>query len=134
VLVFTSEDYISFATNFMFDVRVFEWSGMAVVRKDSTVFAFFKQLSCNHYKMTEKRNQSWIDDILFYDEYPQGTNGNRLLITWSESFPNFEFVNVDGEIKMLRVVKHDEEIELMSKACSLTDWVQHKYIENIHPG
>lgn len=163
-LLFTSEDFISFATNFTVDVRVFERPIACFVKKNSDVFAFFNQLSFNHFKMAQDRKQPWIDRVVFYDEHPDGPNQARLLTNWIETFsemlrteglqdsrigvesigaihreinkllPNIQFISLGEEIKMLRAVKHEEEVVLMSKACEMTDWMQEKYIDNIRPG
>ncbi len=163
-LLFSSEDFVTFATNYSLDVRVFERPAVAVVKKDATIFAFLNQLSRNHFRMSEERNQNWIDDVLFYDEFPGGVNEGRILTNWPEVFStmlethqlhksrigvqsqgkllqtvnqslsDLEFVNVGEDMKLLRAVKHEEEIELMTKACELSDWMQERYIENIRPG
>ena len=163
-LAFTSEDFVTFGTNFTLDVRVFERPVAAVIKKDGTVFTFFNQLSSNHYKMSKERHQCWIDDALFYDEFPEGTNSGRLLTNWQETFaallgkhglgaarigvenaggplqnvnrflPELSLVNVGADMKLLRAVKHEEEIDLMARACKLTEWMQDAYVANIAPG
>jgi len=75
-IVFSSADFIQFATNFAVDVLPWERPIFAIVTRDGTMNAVFNELSTNHLKFSRAKGTLWLteDQIHTYSEHPRVTN------------------------------------------------------------
>ena len=163
-LAFTTADFFQFATNFHTDVQPWERPIVAVVPFDGEPFAIMNELSTHHTMMAQERGSMWMKDITFYVEHPKLTNrmysvtqwpelvadtlrekglgrgrigldaGHALMSRAASLLPGLEMAPLTAPVRELRWEKHEEELEIMRKAASLSDWVQDRYRENIRPG
>ena len=163
-LAFTSPDFFQFATNFATDVQVWERPIVCVVPRDGEPFVLLNELSTNHWRYGVEDNRLWVSDASYYAEHPRVNSRQPLLPQWSEHVADLlaahglarARIGAEGlagpfakavallpkarleaplkQIRSLRWVKNDEEIELMRQLSALSDWVQDRYRENIRPG
>lgn len=75
-IVFTSADFIQYATNFAVDVLPWERPIFAVVTADGQMQLVFNELSTNHVRFSVEKGDLWVgmDQISFYAEHPRVTN------------------------------------------------------------
>ncbi|WP_200843898.1 Xaa-Pro peptidase family protein [Pantoea sp. 18069] len=75
-IVFSSADFIQFATNFAVDVLPWERPIFAIITRDGTINAVFNELSTNHLKFSRAKGTLWLteDQIHSYSEHPRVTN------------------------------------------------------------
>lgn len=75
-IVFSSADFIQFATNFAVDVLPWERPIFAIVTRDGTMNAVFNELSTNHLKFSHAKGTLWLseDQIHIYSEHPRVKN------------------------------------------------------------
>ncbi|MDR0203949.1 MAG: Xaa-Pro peptidase family protein [Delftia acidovorans] len=80
-IVFTSADFIQYATNFAVDVLPWERPIFAVVTADGHLHVVFNELSTNHTRLAMDKGDLWLgpDQISFYSEHPRITR--RLPLT-----------------------------------------------------
>jgi Xaa-Pro aminopeptidase/Xaa-Pro dipeptidase len=74
-IVFTTSDFIQYATNFAVDVLPWERPIFCVVTADGALHAVFNELSTHHLKFSAKKGTLWLAerDIHFYTEHPRIT-------------------------------------------------------------
>lgn len=163
-LIFTSADFFQWATNFHVDVQTWERPIFVVVPLTGAPFAVMNELSTSHMRFAKERNTVWLEDIAYYLEHPRvtdrmplvtelpemvaarlrsaGLSASRIGVDAMSSplakaaalLPDAKMVAMTAPLRSLRWVKNDEELEVMRAACSLSDWVQERYRENIRPG
>ncbi|MEZ0606580.1 M24 family metallopeptidase [Paraburkholderia sp. IW21] len=163
-LVLTSADFFQWATNFHVDVLTWERPIMMCVPASGEPFAVMNELSTHHMRLSQERGSVWLDDIAFYAEHPKTTGRQYLVSQLPELIadrlrqaglgrarlgidasggpftraaallPEARFVPLTAELRALRWVKTDEELEIMRAAAGLSDWVQERYRENIRAG
>lgn len=163
-LVFTTDDWVQYATNFHLDVRPWERPVMAVVPRNGDPFCLMNELSTHHLRMAGERGQLWVEEIHLYDEHRSGANARRLVTEWpaiaaelladhglakgrlgvdsgggplpqvKETLGAIEVLPLGGEMRRLRWVKHPEELALLRQIADLTDWTQARYAEAMRPG
>lgn len=163
-VAFFAEDFIEFFSNFHVDVRAWERPIVAVVPASGDPFAVFNELSTTHLRIARERKSLWIEDVELYAEHPRVDHRLPLLPQLPEHIadrlrraglsrarigidsagalaaklaallPEVSFVPITRELRALRFVKHPEEIEIMRKAASLSDWIQERYRERLRPG
>ncbi|RJF90236.1 aminopeptidase P family protein [Sphingomonas cavernae] len=162
-LIFTSAHFFEFATNFPTDVEPWERPIMLVVPRNGKPVGFLNELSQNLFRFQKEQGRIWIDEVSFYAEHPVGQRmpvrshlpevaneimrsaglaGARVGVDGVPGFLRAAGANLSGliflpsaeELRSLRWVKHEEEIEVMRAACELSDWLQERYRENIRPG
>lgn len=75
-IVFTSADFIQYASNFAVDVLPWERPIFAVVTADGQLRLVFNELSTNHTRFSMEKGDLWAgqDQISFYSEHPRITN------------------------------------------------------------
>lgn len=75
-IVFTSADFIQYASNFAVDVLPWERPIFAVVTADGQLRLVFNELSTNHTRFSMEKGDLWAgqDQISFYSEHPRVTN------------------------------------------------------------
>jgi Xaa-Pro aminopeptidase len=163
-LIFTSADFFQWATNFHVDVQTWERPIMVCVPMEGEPFAIMNELSTHHVRMSQERNHLWIKNIQFYAEHPKVFGRQPLLPQLPEFIASqlrvaglacsrvgvdaaggimgrvasllqeFRLITMQAELRSLRWVKNEEELEIMRAASSLSDWLQDRYRENIRPG
>jgi len=163
-LAFLTPDYFFYATNYFLDVAPWERPVIVVVPRDGESFALLHELSTTHYKMARESGTLWIDDVVLYSEHPRLDHRLPLTPQWPDLLadrllehglrfarigvdaapsllaqtklllPGVTFMPIEREMRTLRLVKHDEEIDLIRKGASLSDWAQNRYREEIKPG
>ena len=163
-LAFLSPDWFFYATNFILDVEPWERPVIAVVPRTGEPFMVLDELSTNHLGFSRERGSVWVDDVTLYSEHPRLTNRLYLTPQVPELFAErlrgaglgrarigvdaateplrlaaqrlgtLTLVPLERELRDLRLVKHPEELELIRRAGSLSDWGQDRYRENIRPG
>lgn len=162
--IFTSADFFQWATNFHVDVQTWERPIMVCVPVEGKPFAVMNELSMHHVMMSQERGHLWLEEIQFYAEHPKiaarqpllpqlpefiasrlrdaGLTRSRigvdvpggLLGRVGNLLPELRLIGMPAELRALRWVKHEEELQIMRAACSLSDWLQDRYRENIRPG
>ena len=163
-LAFLTPDYVFYATNYYLDVAPWERPVAVVVPRDGEPFAIMHELSTNHLRMARERATLWVEDVTLYSEHPRLTNRLHLTPQWSQLLaerlrarglakgrlgvdsagglvqqaarllPGLEVVPLEGALRELRLVKHDEELDLVRGAAGLSDWGQERYREEIRAG
>lgn len=75
-IVFTSADFIQYATNFAVDVLPWERPIFTVVTADGQLHVVFNELSTNHTHFSIEKGDLWVglEQISFYAEHPRITN------------------------------------------------------------
>tara|TARA_R110000751_G_scaffold23225_4_gene64604 strand:- start:1060 stop:2238 length:1179 start_codon:yes stop_codon:yes gene_type:complete len=151
-----------FYTNWIVDVAVWERPVAVVVPKEGEIFAVLHSLSTNHFRFATERKSSWLKDVEFYYEHQRegvrlyngfhdhvadrlrakGLDGARF--GYDSAAPHMQKIiaslgsgqmaPVENDLRMLRWVKHPEEIMLMREAADISDWLQGRYRENIRAG
>jgi Xaa-Pro aminopeptidase len=151
-----------FYTNWIVDVAVWERPVAVVVLKEGEIFAVLHSLSTNHFRFATERKSSWLKDVEFYYEHQRegvrlyngfhdhvadrlrakGLDGARF--GYDSAAPHMQKIiaslgsgqmaPVENDLRMLRWVKHPEEIMLMREAADISDWLQDRYRENIRAG
>jgi Xaa-Pro aminopeptidase len=151
-----------FYTNWIVDVAVWERPVAVVVPKEGEIFAVLHSLSTNHFRFATERKSSWLKDVEFYYEHQRegvrlysgfhdhvadrlrakGLDGARF--GYDSGAPHMQKIiaslgsghmaPVENDLRMLRWVKHREEIMLMREAADISDWLQDRYRENIRAG
>ena len=121
-------------------------------------------MSQNLFRFSKEADRLWIDEAVIYAEHPVTGNRlpqisevpgilreaiSRMGLTQSRigvdamaphvadmaaAFPRASFTPCEIELRTLRWVKHEEELQAMRHACALTDYLQDRYRENIRPG
>jgi Xaa-Pro aminopeptidase len=161
-LWFCVPDWCFYAGNFEVDVLTWERPVLFVVPREGEPFAVLHELSRNHVAFARERSTIWVDDVLFYSELPDkemsfagelpsivsralaerglasGRVGvdttNELLVGLRDQLPELTQVPVARQLRALRRVKTNEELQLARLAASLTDWAQERYREEIRIG
>ncbi len=163
-LIFTSGDFFQFATNFHTDVQTWERPIFAVVPRNGTPFLVMNELSTNHVRFSVEKDRLWVTDISFYAEHPKVSNriplicqlpelvaerlqqaglghsriavegGSVVLTAVARLLPEVTFRPSTFECRSLRWQKNEEELQIMQAMAKLSDWLQDRYRENIHPG
>lgn len=163
-LALLTPDFCFYATNLEPDVLTWERPVVVVVPKEGPAFALLHELSANHVRMAAARGTVWINDIEFYAEHPRvdrrlallpqwpqrvaemlrehgltdATVGvdttSRLMLEAADALPRLVMRVVDPSIRSLRLVKHEEELELARAAASLADWGQEHYRNEVREG
>jgi Xaa-Pro aminopeptidase len=135
-----------------------------IVPRQGEPFALMHELSSNALEDSVQRGVMWVTDVTIYSEHPRVVDRVALAPQWRDKMaellrshglgsgrigvdalagpmaevphllPRLQFVNVDAELRELRCVKHDEELELIRQAAALSDWGQERYRANIRPG
>ncbi len=75
-IVFTSADFIQYATNFAVDVLPWERPIFAIVSADGATHVVFNELSTNHVRFAIDKGDLWLtqEQISFYAEHPRIRN------------------------------------------------------------
>ena len=75
-IVFTSSDFIQYATNFAVDVLPWERPIFAFVTADAKIHLIFNELSTHHVRFSIEKGDLWVseDHISFYAEHPRISN------------------------------------------------------------
>lgn len=163
-LLFTTADFFQWSTNFNVDVETWERPIMLCVPIEGEPFAVMNELSTHHIMLSRERDHLWLADISFYAEHPQIAARQPLLLQLPQllverlrtaglarsrigidalsaplaqaaaCMPEAHILPMTADLHALRWVKQDEELAIMRAACSLSDWVQERYRENIRPG
>ena len=163
-LAFLTPDWFFYATNFILDVAPWERPVIAVVPRTGDPFMVLNELSTNHLGFSRERGSLWVDDVTLYSEHPRLTNrlhltpqvpelfaerlrgaglgrgrigvdaGTEPLRLAAQRLGTVTIVPLERELRELRLVKHAEELELIRRAGSLSDWGQERYREGIRPG
>lgn len=163
-LVFTRGDYVLFATNLPSDVEVWERPVAFVLPREGRPFLMIHELSQNMFRFSREAGRLWMEEATIYAEHPvtagrlplihetpailrdalaeRGLATSRigvdamarLVQDAAAMLPGATFRQMEAELRSLRWVKHEEELQAMRDACALTDWLQDRYRENIRPG
>ncbi len=163
-LAFLTPDWFFYGTNYLLDVAPWERPVIAVIPRDGQPFMVLNELSTNHITFARERDSLWVDDIALYSEHPRLTDRLHLtpqvpqlfaerlaaaglgrarigvdaatepLQLAAQRLGTLTLVPLERELRDLRLVKHDEELELVRQAGSLSDWGQDRYREEIRPG
>ncbi len=163
-LAFLTPDWFFYATNYLLDVAPWERPVIAVVPRKGEPFMVLNELSTNHLGFSRERGSVWVDDVSIYSEHPRLTDRRYLtpqvpeliaerlrgaglgrarigvdaatepLRLAAERLGNVTLVPLERELRELRLIKHAEELELIRRAGSLSDWGQDRYREQIRPG
>lgn len=72
-IVFSSADFIQYATNFAVDVLPWERPIFTIITRDGTVNAVFNELSTNHLRFSRAKGTLWLteDQVHTYSEHPR---------------------------------------------------------------
>jgi Xaa-Pro aminopeptidase/Xaa-Pro dipeptidase len=163
-LAFTTPDFFQYATNFQLDVWPWERPVLVVVPRNGDAFAVMNELSTNHMRFASEKGTVWLSDVIYYSEHPRVENrlalpsqlpdtvaallaakglgmsriavdvAHPILVGAQRYLPEMTLRPAVAEMRSLRWVKHDEELQNMRDLAALTDWVQDRYRENIRPG
>lgn len=163
-LMFLTPDYFFFASNFHLDVAPWERPVAVVVTRSGESFALMHELSTNHVAMARKRGSLWVDDVTLYSEHPRisgrlpltpqwpqvmagllrrhglarariGVDARTMPLTLTQAYlPELSVHAIEPSMRTLRLVKHEEELNLIRKAAALSDWGQARFREQVRPG
>lgn len=163
-LAFLTPDYFFYATNYLLDVAPWERPVITIVPRKGDPVMVLNELSTNHLTFARARKSLWVDDVTLYSEHPRVTDRLYLAPQVPELFAErlqaaglgrgrigvdalteplrlavqrlgtATALPLEKEMRELRLVKHDEELDLIRKAGALSDWGQDRYRENIRPG
>lgn len=163
-LMFLTPDYFFFASNFHLDVAPWERPVAVVVPRRGASFAVMHELSTNHVAMAQKRGTLWVDEVTLYSEHPRvanrlpltpqwpqvmasllrrhdlmrariGVDAKPMPLTLTQAYlPELSLHAIEPAMRGLRLVKHEEELNLIRKAASLSDWGQARFREEVRPG
>lgn len=163
-LVLGTPDFFQYATNFQLDVWPWERPVFVVVPRNGDTFAVMNELSTNHMRFATEKGTVWLSDVTYYAEHPRVTNRlalpsqlpevvagllsqkglamsriavdvpHPILAGAQRHLPEMTLRPALAEMRSLRWVKHEEELQNMRALAGLTDWVQDRYRENIRPG
>jgi Xaa-Pro aminopeptidase len=160
-LVLLDELNIVYATGYFLDIATWERPAAAVIPVDAEPFMVLCELSINHSKYVREKGRGLVEDIRFYQEHPRQTNRLPIREEWTKilcdglkeknvrrglgvdrlsgkfeqdvkaHLPEIKFVRSEEFIRDMRLVKCEEELDLIRKAGMLSDWGQEKYREAI---
>lgn len=163
-LAFLTVDFFQWATNFHVDVQTWERPIVVVVPLDGAPFAVMNELSTNHLRGTIERGVMWVTDVGLWSEHPRTTNRVPVRAQWAEMvadrlsrhglagsrigvdasggplarvpslLPELSLVPCLDQLRQMRFVKCEEELQVHRAAGSLSDWGQQRYLENIRAG
>jgi len=163
-LAFLTTDFFQWVTNFHVDVQLWERPILVVVPLDGEPFAAMNELSTNHLRGTIERGVMWVTDVGIWSEHPRVTNRVPVRAQWAEMvadrlrqrglvratigvdaaggplgrvatlLPDLRLVACTAQLREMRFVKCDEELQVHRAAGSLSDWGQQRYLESIRPG
>lgn len=163
-LVVLDELNAVYATGYFLDVSTWERPIAAVIPADSEPFMVLCELSINHSRYVKEKGRGLVEDIRFYQEHPRQTNRLPTRDEWikilcdglrernirkslgvdrpSGKFeqdvkaylPDIKFTRSEEFIRDMRLVKCEEELDLIRKAGELSDWGQEKYRDAIKVG
>ncbi|TAM57560.1 aminopeptidase P family protein [bacterium] len=163
-LLFSSPEFFQFATNFHVDVQTWERPIAAVVPKDGEPFVVMHELSTNHVRFHQERGAFWPGDVHFYGEHVRLTGRLPTRAEWpglvagllrqhglghsrigvesgagwagkvAAAAPELKFVELLEDLRVMRWVKHGEELTLHRQAAALCDFGQELYRKLIRPG
>ncbi len=162
-VVFTSENFI-YATNFLLDVAPWERPVAAVFPRDGEPSLILNELSTNHFHLAVERGTCWVTEADIYVEHPRQVNRTYTRPEWDRLFadvmrrhgldrgrvavdslgpisptvrhllPEVSFHSQPEVIRDLRLVKSEEELNLLRRCGELTDWAQAQYPGLVKPG
>jgi Xaa-Pro aminopeptidase len=161
-LAFVGSDLFQFVTNFWVDVATFERPILCVVPRNGAPFVILNEISTNSWRFGVEEERLWARDAWFYAEHPRLRKRLPLISQWNEFvaerlsqaglrrarigadsagalaraaalLPNLVVLGMNERLQAMRLVKHEEEIAIMRAMCSLSDWIQERYRENLRP-
>jgi Xaa-Pro aminopeptidase len=163
-LVVLTPDNFYFVSNFFLDVAPWERPVAAVIPRCGEPFLVMNELSQNHVQMAIDMGMLWITDWDFYVEHPRQTNRKYTVLQWTQlladglqrrgivrgrlgvegpantiapllqRLPKLSFEGATDFLRLMRRVKHEEELAFLRRAASLTDWGMERFRSLVKPG
>ena len=163
-LVVLDELNAVYVTGYFLDVSTWERPIAAVIPADSEPFMVLCELSINHSRFVQEKGRGLVEDFRFYQEHPRQANRLPTRDEWIKilcdglkernirkslgvdrssgkfeqdvkaHLPDIKFTRSEEFIRDMRLVKCEEELDLIRKAGKLSDWGQEKYRDAIKVG
>lgn len=162
-IVFTSENFV-YVTNFLLDVAPWERPVAAIFPRSGEPSLILNELSTNHFRLAVERGSCWVSAAEIYVEHPRQADRAYTRPEWDRLFadvlrrhglgrgriacdslgpvspavraqlPDVTFQARPELIRDLRLVKSQEELDLLRACGELSDWAQREYQSLIAPG
>jgi Xaa-Pro aminopeptidase len=161
--VLTPENFL-YVSGYFLDVQPWERPVAAIVPRDGDPFLVMHELSTNHVRYATEHGSMWIPEVHFYAEHyrlqrrtyttpqwPQmvadllrrrGIRRGRLGVDASggpiarvpDLLPGLALADAGRILREMRLVKCEEELDLIRQGAELSDWGQGRYREHLAPG
>ena len=163
-LAFTGADFFSFVSNHDMTDLSFERPFLAVLTASGASFAIVADQGRHLFEAERRRGTLWVDHLVFYSETPHLCPGARPATAWRElvadtlaahdlararigcdavsgllndakaRMPGLELVNVNGELRPTRWIKHREEVATVTALAEPSAAVMPYYRDVLRPG
>lgn len=162
-VVLTADNFY-YLTGFFLDVAPWERPVACVVPKQGAPFVIMNELSTNHVRMALERGSLAVEDVRVWKEHPSSTDRTYTRLQWNdllaavlkirgidrgvlacdsgydalsrlhESLPRIELTVESQLMKDMRMLKNEQELNLVRRGAELSDFGQEVFRDMVKPG